>query len=54
MNTKREAAITLEAPVTNLLPWVLLLAEMGTTVVLFASDLVPAFLVRSLQVFLRF
>ena len=54
VNTKRAAAITLEAPATSLLPWALLLAEMGAAFFLFSSGLVPAFLVRSLQVFLRF
>ena len=34
--------------------WALLAAELGAAFVLFSSDLVPAVVIRSLQVFLRF
>jgi hypothetical protein len=36
------------------LAWALLAAEVGAVFVLFSSDLVPAAVIRSLQVFLRF
>ena len=51
---KREQVATLETPSTGVLPWALLVAEMGTLLALFSSDLVPSVIVRSLQIFLRF
>lgn len=51
---KRAQAATLETPATGILPWALLVAEMGALLALFSSDLVPSVIVRSLQVFLRF
>ena len=36
------------------LAWALLAAEVGATFVLFSSGLVPAVVIRSFQVFLRF
>ena len=36
------------------LAWALLAAEVGAVFVLFSSGLVPAVVIRSLQVFLRF
>jgi hypothetical protein len=35
-------------------PWALLLAELAATVLLFSAGRMPALLVRSLQLFLRF
>ena len=54
VNMKRSHAATLEAPATGVFPWALLVAEIGAALVFFSSDLVPALLVRSLQIFLRF
>ncbi len=35
-------------------PWALLVAELAAAVLLFAAGRMPALLVRSLQIFLRF
>jgi hypothetical protein len=51
---KRAQAGILETPATGVLPWALLVAEMGSLLALFSSDLVPLVIVRSLQIFLRF
>jgi hypothetical protein len=51
---KKVQALTLEAAPVSTLAWALLLAETAAALLLFSSDRVPAFLVRSLQLFLRF
>lgn len=53
-NMKRVQALTLEIPQAPSLAWSLLLAEIVAAVLLFSSGRVPAVLVRSLQLFLRF
>ena len=51
---KTTRTLTLEAAPASTLAWALLLAEAATAVLLFSFDRVPSFLVRSLQLFLRF
>jgi len=51
---KRVQAITLDFPQAPSLAWSLLFAEIVAAVLLFSSGQVPAVLVRSLQLFLRF
>jgi hypothetical protein len=51
---KRLQAATLAAAPGDSLSWALLAAELGAVGLLFSSDLVPAVLVRFLQLFLRF
>jgi hypothetical protein len=51
---KKAQAVALEPSQATLLPWALLLAEMAAAVLLFSSGRVPAILLRSLQLFLRF
>ena len=51
---KKAQAVPFEVSQAPLLPWALLLAELAAAALLFASGRVPAVLVRSLQLFLRF
>ena len=53
---KKAQAVSLELSHAQapLLPWALLLAELAAAMFLFSSGRVPAILVRSLQLFLRF
>jgi hypothetical protein len=53
---KKVQAVSLDLAQAPLLPWpwALLLAELGAAVFLFSAGRMPALLVRSLQIFLRF
>jgi hypothetical protein len=51
---KRVQALALDLPQAPSLAWSLLIAEVLAAVLLFSSGQVPAVLVRSLQLFLRF
>jgi hypothetical protein len=51
---KKAEAVSLELSQAPLLPWALLLAELAAAFLLFSAGRVPAVLVRSLQLFLRF
>ena len=51
---RKAQVVPFEASQAPLLPWALLLAELAAAILLFASGSVPAVLVRSLQLFLRF
>lgn len=51
---KKVQAVPLEIAQAPLLPWALLLAELTAAALLFSAGRMPALLVRSLQLFLRF
>jgi hypothetical protein len=53
---KKVQAVSLDLPQAPHLPWpwALLVAELATAVLLFSAGRMPALLVRSLQIFLRF
>ena len=51
---KRVQALTLDLPQAPSLAWSLLFAEILAAVLLFSSGRMPAVLVASLQLFLRF
>jgi hypothetical protein len=51
---RKAQAIPFEVVQAPLLPWALLLAELAAAALLFSAGQMPAVLVRSLQLFLRF
>ena len=55
-NMKKEQAASLDLAQAPQLPWpwALLVAELAAAVLLFSAGRMPALLVRSLQIFLRF
>ena len=54
VSTRTAADLRRERTGTRGLAWILLAAEAGAAFALLSSDLVPAVVLRTLQVFLRF